>query len=1100
MKKNAQRWIGIAAALLVLLSGAISGTSTMFYYSGYVNSFLGLGGQTVAAEGDTNYYPSAYGELNAENSDRLMADEKAHSIQAMHEGTVLLRNENGALPLKGTERRISLFGNSAADPVYRANAGNASFSPEYGGTLYSAFEAAGFSINPTLREAYENSGIRRVSAATRGTSSIGEVPVTFYTDTIKSSFAEYSDAAIVLLTRYAGEGVDLDTCDADGVPMLSLHQQEADLLKMIRESGVFQRTIVLVNSPFAMDIEWIENDEYGVDACLVFGATGDYGFIGLADILTGVSDVSGHLADTWASSSLSSAAMQNWGDYQFTNLEKLYQDRYLVYAEDIYVGYRYYETRYQDQVLGINNSGSSAGAFMGETWDYAKEMAYPFGYGKSYAGFSQELQSLVWDQNAHTVTVSVKVVNEGGFDGVSKSLVQLYAQLPYETGMAEKSAIQLIGFLKTGDLKTGESETVTITVPDYYFATYDEKAINGADPSKNGCYVLDPGDYWFAIGDSAHDALNNILAARGITGMFDEQGSLVDGDAKKAFPATLAALDNVTWAVNPVTGAIVSNQLQDADVNSYLPGSVAYLTREDWNSFPRSIEGLNATDTMREMMTGVAYEKPADAPDSTEVTFNVPADLTLLDMKDVPSDDPSWNTFIDQLTINQLATICGDNRGNVAIPEVGKPANASTNGPCGIQGNYKAGNGKACTLYVDEPIQACTFNLDLAGERGAFMAEDAMYAGITMVFGPGANLHRTAYLGRNSEYYSEDGLLSYLMCRANAVPMTEKGVITGFKHFCLNDQEVNRHGVATFATEQACRELYFKAFEGALTDGGGLGVMTSYNRIGMTASPAHSGSQIEILRNEWGFKGINITDSSKDASSYVLTAECITSGTDLFLSDTGRTSELNNLVIKSRDGNILKWMKEANRHFYYAHSRSILINGLAKETVIEETVYWWQPAAIGICIGIGVLALAAAVIAILKNRKSSGHEKTGGTSILLAAAGLALIGSALYLILDGSDRTFTWFGFGLAILGVVSTALPLMTRFKPSLILPAALYGAAFGFVLRAALPSLSDVWNHVNFIGGNAVLGMVFTSVYLIASVVAITAAFTGIKKDEAV
>lgn len=318
-----------------------------------------------------------------------------------------------------------------------------------------------------------------------------------------------------------------------------------------------------------------------------------------------------------------------------------------------------------------------------------------------------------------------------------------------------------------------------------------------------------------------------------------------------------------------------------------------------------------------------------------------------------------WKTFIDQLSINQLATICGDNRGNVAIPEVGKPANASTNGPCGVQGSYTKGNRKGCTLFVDEPIQAATFNLDLARERGALMAEDAMYADVTMVFGPGANIHRTAYLGRNSEYFSEDGLMSYLMSRANAQPMTEKGVITGFKHFCLNDQEVNRHGVATFATEQACREIYFKAFEGALSDGGGLGVMTSYNRIGMTASPAHYGAQVEILRNEWGFKGINITDSSKDASDYVLTAECITSGTDLFLSDTGRTSELTNLAIKDRDGNILNWMKTANEHFYYAHSRSILINGLAEETVVQETVYWWQPALIAVCAALALLAVAS---------------------------------------------------------------------------------------------------------------------------------------------
>lgn len=973
MRKR-QKWIGLTALFALLFSMTVSLSSSAFYYSGYVNSFLGLTGQTIAIEGDTNYFPSAYGELNAENADRLMADEKAHSIRAMHEGTVMLRNENGALPLSVAERSVTIFGNNAADPVYRANAGNASFSAEYGGTLYEAFEQAGFRVNPTIRDAYENSGVRRNSVASRGNSSIGEVPESFYTDAIKASFDEYADVAFVLFTRYGGEGVDLDMKDAEGVPMLSLHESEADLLRMIRQSGVFKKTVVLINSPFAMDVQWIEDEDFGVDACLVFGAVGDYGFLGLADILTGAADVTGHLADTWASSSLSSPAMQNFGDFQFSNLNKLYGDRYLVYAEDIYVGYKYYETRYQDEVLGLNNAASSAGAFMGDIWSYADEMAYPFGYGLSYARFTQELEEITWDQSAHTVTARVKVTNEGGFDGESKSLVQLYVQLPYEAGMAQKSAVQLIGFQKSSALGTGESETVTVTVSDYFFATYDENAQNGADNSKTGCYVFDAGDYYFAIGSSAHDALNNIMAKKGVTGMFDEKGNPVAGNSDMAVKAWLDNYDNTSYAVSPVTGAVVSNQLQNADLNGYIPGAVDYLTRDDWNSFPKAIENLSATDEMKELMVGASYVKPEDAPDTAELSFGQDAGLKLIDMMDVPYGDAKWKSFIDQLSIGNLATVCGDNRGVAAIPEVGKPANASTNGPSGIQGSYMKGNGKACTLYVDEPIQAATFNLELAAERGVFMAEDAAYAGVTMVFGPGANIHRTAYLGRNSEYFSEDGFLSYQMSRANAVPMTERGIITGIKHFCLNDQEVNRHGVATFATEQACREIYFKAFEGALADGAGLGVMTSYNRIGLTASPAHRGAQIEILRNEWGFKGINITDSSKDASDYVLTAECITSGTDLFLSDTGRQSELSNLVVKNRDGNILNWMKTANEHFYYAHTRSVLMNGLAEETVIAETVYWWQPTLIALCALLGVLTVASGLVYVWKAyRKKEGR-------------------------------------------------------------------------------------------------------------------------------
>ncbi len=699
--KHAKRWLGLAAALMLLFSTAVSLTSAAFYYSGYVNSFLGLSGETIAVEDDTNYYPSMLGELNAEHSDQLIALEKEHSIRAMHEGTVLLRNENGALPLTSEQRRITVFGNNAADPVYRTNAGNASFDASVGGTLYEALEAAGFSINPTLREAYETSGVRRVSTATRGTSSIGEVPVSFYTDAMKASFSDYSDAALVLLTRYAGEGIDLDTCDADGLPMLALHPQEADLLKMIRESGAFSKVIVLINSPFAMDVQWIEDTEYGVDACLVFGAAGNYGFIGLVDLLIGSADPSGHLPDTWAASSLSSPAMQNFGDYRFANVEKLYGDRYLVYAEDIYVGYRYYETRYADEVQGLHNADSAAGAFMGETWRYADETAYPFGYGLCYASFTQQVESLVWDHDAHTVTAVVRVTNDGGFAGKSKSLVQLYAQAPWSEETVEKSAVQLIGFQKTSELAAGESETVTVSVSDYFFASYDSDAANGADPALSGCYVLDAGTYGFAIGSDAHDALNNILAAKGVSGLYDEKGDPVPGDAAKAALLTLDTADNTTWATNPTTGEIVSNQLEDADLNAHQPGSVTYLTRADWNTFPTAVEGLEATDAMKELLIGATYEKTADTPDTGDLPFGKDAGLTLLDMKDVPYDDPQWETFIDQLTINQLATICGDNRGNVAIPEVGKPANASTNGPSGIQGAYSRGNGKPCTHYVD---------------------------------------------------------------------------------------------------------------------------------------------------------------------------------------------------------------------------------------------------------------------------------------------------------------------------------------------------------------------------------------------------------------
>lgn len=297
---------------------------------------------------------------------------------------------------------------------------------------------------------------------------------------------------------------------------------------MINDSGKFGKIIVLVNSPFPMDLQWIEDPQYGVDACLTFGAAGDVGFIGVANILTGKADPSGHLVDTYAADSMSAPAMRNFGDFTFSNHNTQYENKYVVYAENIYVGYKYYETRYHDQVLGINNATGSAGVYesQGNSWNYADEMAYTYGYGLSYSQFTQEVTSIEWDKENHEVVAKVTVTNNGpengsNYSGKAKSVVQLYASLPYEDGQAQKSAIQMIGFAKTPELEVGKPYEIEVRADDYLFATYDENATNGADSSRKGCYVFDEGDYYFAIGDNAHDALNNVMAL--------EYGATVDG-------------------------------------------------------------------------------------------------------------------------------------------------------------------------------------------------------------------------------------------------------------------------------------------------------------------------------------------------------------------------------------------------------------------------------------------------------------------------------------------------------------------------------------------------------------------------------------------
>ena len=956
LKKTSKMWQGLTVVSAAFLSLFLVLSDMGERYEGFINDRLGI--TNSGPQGTTEAkYKSRFGELNAENCKKLIEEENKFNIKAMEEGAVLLRNENNALPLAQNETKVTLFGNSVADPVYATNGGGSSFKKERGGDIYTAFTNAGLKVNKTMYDAYVNSKVRRVSNNKEGQGSIGEVPISFYTDSLKASFAnDYNDAAIVLLTRYGGEGVDLQLKDADGVPMLSLHQQEKDLLKMIKDSGKFKKTIVLLNSPFAMDLEWIEKEEYGVDACLQFGAAGDVGFIGVANILTGKASPSGHLTDTYATSSLSAPAMQNFGNFKYSNHNTQYEDSYVVYAENIYVGYKYYETRYQDQVLGINNATGNYGVFASTdgVWNYSKEMAYPFGYGLSYSEFTEKLTSVTWENGK--VKAVVEVTNNGPKAGSNykeesaKHAVQLYVQQPYEKGQAEKSAINLLGFTKV-ELKKGETKEVEIVADDYLFASYDEDATNGSDATKKGSYVFDAGDYHFAIGSSSHDALNNVIRAKNSeVSLYDEKGNVVTGDKEKVETINLENLDNVTYSKSKTTGEVISNKLDDVDYNHYEgKEKITYLTRSDWSTFPKTYKNLEASESLLNALKGLNYKK--DPEDKYSNVKPVNSDIKFCDLKDVNyEDEEKWEKFLDQLSLSELASITGEKMGNDAVGTgeggINKPYNSNTDGPKGIGSVYAKGDKSGITLYVDQVTMSSTFNLELLKERGALFAEDALYSGYSMVFGPGADWHRTQYSGRNSEYYSEDPNLSLYCGAAQVKAMQEGGLIAATKHFAGNDQETNRHGVSTFSNEQGFREGSLRCFEGALRDdlGGGLGVMTCFNRIGATAGAAYGPVQIGVLRNEWGFKGVNLTDSSKDASDYVHTRECLVGGTDMFNNDASRANDIMTIIRTDKDGTLLKALRNANKHFYYAYSRSNLVNGLTHDTLVTDFIPWWKTA------------------------------------------------------------------------------------------------------------------------------------------------------------
>ena len=417
-----------------------------------------------------------------------------------------------------------------------------------------------------------------------------------------TSFSEYNDAAIVVIGRPSSEAGDFfpgtnGMAEDEGASnILGLTTNEREVIAAAKEN--FDKVIVLINSSSAMEIEELKQDD-GVDSILWVGQPGNYGFLGVADVLTGTVSPSGHLADIYAVDSTSSPAMQNFGVIPYSNQESVDLGRltyidyragwYLVEAEGIYTGYKYYETRYADVVNGLGNAASQTGSSNDTAWNYSDEVSYTFGYGLSYTTFNQTLGEVTLNDEDHTATIMVTVENTGSMAG--KSVVQLYAQSPYteydKQNKVEKSAVQLLGFEKTKELQPGESEEITVVVDLQYLASYDY--------SNAKTYIMDDGDYYFAIGNDAHDALNNILAAQGKSA---SDGMDYAGDAAKTYTWHQDTFDNETYSVSKA-GVEISNQLNNADLNYYLPDTVTYLSRNDWEAtWPLHYSDIEASEEM----------------------------------------------------------------------------------------------------------------------------------------------------------------------------------------------------------------------------------------------------------------------------------------------------------------------------------------------------------------------------------------------------------------------------------------------------------------------------------------------------------------------
>ncbi len=985
MGKSKRLWPGLVAVSGSLLAFLLVLTKTAYNNAGTINSYLNVETtkittkDTAADDDPTDYYKSDYGDVNnftLEDYQKLLSDEFIHSVREQEEGSVLLKNQNNTLPLTQSQPKVTLFGHASVDPFYKANSGGTwkSNSPMLL-SYEDALTNAGFILNEKMQNAYKaTGGVRGGNPSSFGNQSydLAEEPVSFYTEALKATFADYNDAAIVMLARTGGEERELPKVDYEGIPHLRLHQNEKDMLKLIKESGAFEKIILLVNSGNPIEIE--DLDDYGVTAAMWIGGPGFRGFEGVANLLLGKSVPSGKLVDTFAANSMSAPAMANSGDYDFANADEIHAacsdgrsntTKSLAYAENIYVGYRYYETRYEDCILGKGNANSSVGSTSGLAWNYAEEVTYPFGFGLSYASFKQSLVDV--EVGVKEIVAKVHVKNtSASFSG--KSVVEAYVQTPYAdyeiTNGVEKSAVTLGGFAKTDLLAPGEECDVTISIDKYLFASYDSNNLKG--------YYLSAGDYYLAIGDDCHDALNNILAKKGASALYDQNGQAASGDKDKAYHWNLASADTISYRES--NGYQVTNRFDNADLNKIEEGKINYLSRNHWDTtFPTTSTSITATAEMIKEIDGFTYTKPADAKSANSFIQGNRSDdysqnIKIADMRALPYDDPKWEEFINQLTVYEMTRIIIDTGGTVGIEAVVKPAQTNQDGPDGAKGGVAVNGNDMPICYPNESVLSATWNGELAAKRGYFLGEDSLFAKVHQLWSPGLNLHRTPYGGRNFEYYSEDPTLCYLMSSLEVEQMQSKGLNVAPKHFALNNQETNRHGVATFANEQTLREIYFRAFEGAFTKGGATGVMTSYNRIGCVYVGHSDALQNQLLRGEWGFKGVIITDMVGSGENYQHTVESLVAGSDMFClagNDSRADALLKKINSGEGDGYLLEKLREANHHFYYAFANSSLINGLSSNVLIVTVTPWWQNMLIGLDIGFGVVFIGFAVLSVV---------------------------------------------------------------------------------------------------------------------------------------
>lgn len=800
---------------------------------------------------------SVYPTQKATNKAEAFANAQEVNLKLAEEGFVMLKNENAALPMnKGA--RISVFSKNSVNLSY-GGSGSGGFDTSNNKNLYESLNDAGFVTNPTLKNFYESSQSGPVRTANSSDLDNGdnqkiataETPQNKYTDAVRNSYADYSDAALVVITRIGGEGFDLPRYQGDSEGAVSpdshyleLDQNEIDLLTAVTD-GTFKRVVVVFNTPSSFEATFLKDSAYAafadkIDAAVWIGFTGSNGITALGEILNGDVNPSGRLVDTWAADFTKNPSFVNFGTGCLPDTTDKYDGGmyYSVdYEEGIYVGYRYYETR---------------GETDGENW-YNANVVYPFGYGLSYTTFDWT----VGDASASeielgtTITVPVTVKNTGSVAG--KDVVQLYAFAPYTLGGIEKAHKILVGFAKTKLLQPGESETVTVSFDPYSAASYDYR-----DANSNGFsgYELEAGEYTLYVSRNAHES-------------------------EKAIALNLAA--DVQIGTDPTTDSEVVNRYTDSE--NFLDSDWqldTMLSRADWEGTwptPQTAQQHAGTDRLYEEIRSEEHNNPTDFDSEEYPWFGEEPTLTLRDL--LPSaeaegyepvvsyDDERWEELMMGCDEEEMIALINNGAYHtLAMESVGLPATIHGDGPSGFTCFMSKEQVNGTCQYVSEPVMASTWNINLMNELGEAIGEEGTIGDkatgqpYSSIYAPGVNIHRSPFGGRCSEYFSEDPFISGMMGAAEVQGIQSRGVLPTVKHFVANEQETHRSigGDLSWLSEQALREIYLKPFEYTVKLGETRGIMTSFNRIGTRWTGGDYRLLTEVLRNEWGFNGLVICD------------------------------------------------------------------------------------------------------------------------------------------------------------------------------------------------------------------------------------------------